>query len=116
MSRAAVARPDHKALAKESIKRGAIQKPGELMPLLRLVGKLRLRAVLEIGTFAGGTLYAWCKLVKPDGLIVSIDLPAEAGGQGPNDLEHLHSYALPGQELHLLRTDSHKAATLSSLE
>lgn len=62
-------------LAAEAIARGALQKPWEFASLLNMVKDLNPDAILEIGSDAGGTLYAWGQLAEK---VYSIDLP-----QGP---------------------------------
>ena len=53
----------------------ALQKPQDLSELLWLVDEHAPRSVLEIGTYAGGTLYCLCRLAQPDATITSIDNP-----------------------------------------
>jgi predicted O-methyltransferase YrrM len=96
----------------------AIQKPPELSPLLHLVGELRPRTVLEIGTQAGGTLYCWCKLADPAARIVSVDLPGGkyGGGYTPERAEEMKLlFPSNGQALHLIEGDSHSPETLAEV-
>jgi cephalosporin hydroxylase len=109
--------PD-KELAREAIRRGAYQKVPELEPLVALVRERRPRTVVEIGSLNGGTLFAWCQVADPDALIVSIDLPRGmfGGGYSWRDARRFRKYALPGQELHTLRRDSHDPKTIRRVE
>jgi predicted O-methyltransferase YrrM len=52
-----------------------VQMESEITELFDAVRKLNPKVICEIGTDRGGTLYLWSKTIKPDGLIVSIDLP-----------------------------------------
>src|SRR5918994_5418053 len=71
-----------KELAREAVRRGAVQKVPELERLVALVRERRPRAVVEIGTDRGGTLFAWCRLADPEAVLVSIDLPGGLFGGG----------------------------------
>ena len=111
-------RPRH-PLIKRAQEFAVQQKVKELSPLLRLVQDLRPANVLEIGTYAGGTLYCWCRLAEPDATIVSIDLPEGRFGGGYTEdrrREMLTLFPTEGQHLHLLREDSHDPATLEKLK
>lgn len=101
------------ALAK---KRGAKQKTREFAGLVSLIRRQRPKTVLEIGTFHGGTLWAWCRLAAPDATIISIDLPGGEGGGGYDDAGPLLRYGRRDQTLHLLQVDSHLPATVIEVE
>jgi glycosyltransferase involved in cell wall biosynthesis len=105
-------------LADAAIQRGAIQKHGELKPLLELLAGRELNTVCEIGTAAGGTFHALCQSAADDALIVSLDLPGGAfgGGYDQSQVPKLRSYAKPGQSLRFLLADSHDPRTLAELE
>jgi predicted O-methyltransferase YrrM len=95
------------------------QKPKELSELLWLVEDLRPASVLEIGTLYGGTLYCWCRLAAPDATLVSIDLPHGSYGGGYTEeraREMMSLFPRDGQQLHLLRADSHAPATLEQVK
>lgn len=97
-------------LSRQAERRGALQKVGELAPLIALLRERRLRTVVEIGSDRGGTFYAWCRLAEPDALLVSIDLP------GSNtDPARLRGYGGPGQQLYFVAADSHAPATRDEL-
>lgn len=93
-----------------------MQKPPELARLLELVGTPS--KVIEVGTFAGGTLWAWCQVAADDATIVSIDLPGGAGGGGYTEAQQrvFETYAKPGQTLHFIRADSHLTETVDEVE
>jgi len=94
-----------------------LQKRAEFLELATLVGECRPRAVLEIGTFRGGTLFAFARLAAPDAVIISIDLPISLLGhvyrlaQAPL----FHQFTRADQRLHLLRRDSHHRDTVAAV-
>jgi predicted O-methyltransferase YrrM len=97
----------------------ALQKPQELSELLWLVEEHAPRAVVEIGTYAGGTLYCLCRLAEPDATIASIDKPMGRFGGGYTDerAEEMQKlFPRDRQELHLIRADSQLPATLERLK
>jgi predicted O-methyltransferase YrrM len=105
-------------LALEAIRRGAFQKVSELKSLIALVRQRRPKAVVEIGTHKGGTLFAWCQAADPEALIVSIDLPDGlfGGGYSEEEARRFQDFALPAQQLHTLRRNSHKRGTVRRLK
>jgi predicted O-methyltransferase YrrM len=70
------------------------------------------RAVLEIGTARGGTLFCWCALATPEATVISLDLPQgiHGGGYPPWKTLLYRRFAGQAQTLHLLRGDSHNPA------
>ena len=84
---------------------GALQKPGELAGLLALLLDAAPQVVVEIGSDAGGTLWAWQQLPSVR-RIISVDLP---GGEFSSGRE-LNTH---GAELVL--GDSHDPGTLAEL-
>ena len=101
-------------LARESVAAGALQKLPEFERLVALVRARRPAAVVEIGSFLGGTLAAWCKVAAPDAVLVSVDLADEA--ETPASPEELRALARPGQRLEVVRGDSHAEATRREIE
>ena len=101
-------------LARESVAAGAIQKVPELARLIALARALRPSAVLEIGSWRGGTLLAWCNVAAPDAVVVSVDLPAEYGT--PATPEELRKLARSSQRLEVVRGDSHADETRAQVE
>lgn len=96
------------------------QIPAEFVSLLRLVygAEPRPKRVMEIGSYRGGTLFCSCRLAAPDALVISLDLPGGQYGAGyPAWKRRLYSaFAQPGQTLHLIRGDSHQAASLEQVK
>jgi len=84
---------------------GAIQKVGELSAFLALVMDLDpLELVVEVGSFDGGTLWAW-QQICPE--VVGVDLPPP----GHEDTVRLNSLGCQ-----IVCGDSHDPATLNRLE
>jgi len=81
----------------------------ELLVLADIVGKLRPKVVLEIGTARGGTLCVLSRLADPNATIVSVDLPSGQFGGGYKwfHIPIFKRFPRRGQKLHLLRGDSH---------
>lgn len=104
---------DFDSLAHAAVRRGAVQKPAELAGLLKFLSAQHPRTIVEIGTFRGGTLFAWCRVAALDATIISIDLPGGMFGGGYSWLRGLtfRLYPKHGQRLHLLRQNSHEAQT-----
>jgi predicted O-methyltransferase YrrM len=77
---------------------------------------------LEIGTNYGGTLFLLCHLSSPQAKIISVDLPSGpfGGGYPRRKIPLFRKFRKPGQQLHLIRADSHlqetKARVLRILE
>lgn len=97
--------------------RGALaplQSRAELTEFAQRVKQLSPRVVVEIGTARGGTLFVLCRMAADNAKIISIDLPAGAGGAGYPEwkLPILHSFAKESQSLIFLRADSHSDVTL----
>jgi predicted O-methyltransferase YrrM len=92
---------------------GALQRTWELAALVAMVRRLRPRAVLEIGTHRGGTLFCWAAVAAPDARLVSVDFPndREALGTTPTDRARFASFLRPGQALESLAADSQLDAT-----
>ncbi len=94
------------------------QNQEEIGRLYDLVCALRPAAVLEIGTARGGTLYLWALAAAPGATILSIDLPGGSfGGAYPACRAPFYrGFAGPSQSIHLLREDSHRAATVERVK
>ena len=66
---------DWAAVAEEAVRgRRALQKPGELAGLLRVLAGHAPKVIVEIGSDAGGTLWAWSQLPGPP-RVIGVDLP-----------------------------------------
>lgn len=74
---------DYLAVARKAIEIGAVQDEVELAKLLQILDGRSVKNVLEIGSYRGGTLWAWCQLSQ-EGFIVGID-----NGHIPRDLFHV---------------------------
>jgi predicted O-methyltransferase YrrM len=85
----------------------------ELLAFLEIVAERRPRAVVEIGTFAGGTLSLLARCAAADAIVVSVDLPdGEFGGGYPESKGRLlRSFATSDQEVQLVRADSQRSET-----
>ncbi|SRR6266576_1954666 len=89
------------------------QVPEELIGLYEIVSRLRPENALEIGTWAGGTLFMTCRVSDPRARIISVDLPGGRFGRGyvwPRKFVY-RSFAKNNQALHLLRKNSHDVKT-----
>lgn len=77
----------------------------------------RPTCVMEIGTLNGGTLFTFCRLAAGHACVISLDLPGGSFGGGyPAWKEKLYrAFALPGQQLHLIRANSHDPDTLAKI-
>lgn len=89
------------------------QVPSELIEFAHFVQAERPRTVLEIGTRSGGTFFLLCRLSDPRAMVISLDLPGGrwGGGYGAYRVPVIHRMKQPRQSLHLVRGDSHDAAT-----
>jgi predicted O-methyltransferase YrrM len=90
----------------------------EIEKLYKTVLDLTPKAVLEIGTARGGTLYLWAQAAADDATIVSVDLPGgKFGGAYPAArIQFYQSFARDNQKLHLIRNDSHSTETLGLVQ
>lgn len=94
------------------------QNPIEIEELYKKVCELTPKAVLEIGTARGGTLYLWTQAAAADAIIVSVDLPGGkfGGAYLKCRIPFYQSFARPEQQMHLLRCDSHKRETFEQVK
>jgi predicted O-methyltransferase YrrM len=84
---------------------GAIQKPAELAGFLALVMDLDpLELIVEVGSFDGGTLWAWQQICPQ---VVGVDLPPA----GHENTVRLNTLGCP-----IVLGDSHEPDTLERLE
>ena len=95
-----------------------LQSRWEFRRLLEELERVRPAAMLEIGTAKGGSLLAFGGLCSPNAHIVSVDLPrGPFGGGYPMWKVPLYkAIARPGQQLDLVRGDSHSANTFAHVE
>ncbi|MCD6465773.1 class I SAM-dependent methyltransferase [Candidatus Bathyarchaeota archaeon] len=94
------------------------QRRREILGLLSILEKTKPSRLLEIGTCKGGTLFLFCRVAAENAKIISVDLPGGpfGGGYGEERITLYQSFALPGQQLYLLRRDSHKRDTLEEVK
>jgi predicted O-methyltransferase YrrM len=85
----------------------------EIQGLGNVVQEIAPKRILEIGTNYGGTLFLWCSLAPPGAQIISVDLPfGEFGGGYPwRKIPLYRKFPRDGQELKLIRADSHREET-----
>ena len=92
----------------------------EIAALLELVATDAPRAILEIGTARGGTLFLLARVAGNDATLISIDLPysGPCGDAGyPPIFEPLFmSFARERQRIRLIRGDSHDEKTLAGVK
>jgi len=96
------------------------QRVPETILLARLVQQARPKALVEIGTAQGGTLFIWVRTNPQLELAVSIDLPGGRFGGG-YDVRRVKLYRefaadRPHTRMEFLRADSHAAPTLTLLK
>lgn len=94
------------------------QDKGEIVDFMKVARGIEPETVLEIGTGAGGTLFLFTRVSKPDSVLVSIDLPPSAVGIGyPRWKERLYrSFARNSQRIELVRGNSHEDSTVSAVK
>ena len=96
-----------------------IQKIKEMKSFIKILAEKKPKALLEIGTARGGTLFLLCKISHPNATILSIDLPeGQFGGQTyPNwKIPLYQSFAKGNQKLHLIRSNSHNSNTFLEIK
>lgn len=95
-----------------------MQSEAEIQGLYERVLRQRPKVVMEIGTCHGGTLYMWCQAADPKATLISLDLPSGEFGGGYRDCRGklYEQFRQPSQTLHLVRANSHDAATTQRIE
>src|SRR4029077_1566892 len=85
----------------------------EILEFGKLLRELAPSRSLEIGTNYGGTLFLLCEVSSPEAKVISVDLPwgPFGGGYPRRKIPIFRRFAKSGQELHLIRADSHLAET-----
>lgn len=95
-----------------------VQKAWEITRLVERVAAQQPRAVLELGTAKGGTLWMWCRATTAL-RFVSVDLPGGLYGGGYHcRRQKLYREFIadrPHAEMTLIRADSHAEATLEAV-
>jgi predicted O-methyltransferase YrrM len=89
------------------------QSRSEILQLGRLLQTFAPKRSLEIGTNYGGTLFLLCTLSPPGAKIISVDLPSGkfGGGYPRRKIPLFRRFPRSGQQLHLIRADSHSPET-----
>lgn len=89
------------------------QARSEILQLAKILQPSAPKRSLEIGTNYGGTLLLLCTLSPPDAKIISVDLPSGpfGGGYSLRKVPLFRRFPRAGQQLHLIRTDSHSLPT-----
>ncbi|MEM5874528.1 MAG: class I SAM-dependent methyltransferase [Candidatus Aenigmatarchaeota archaeon] len=85
----------------------------EIEELLKIITRIKLRNILEIGTADGGTLFLFSKIAGKNSKVISIDLPT--GYPFWRTLLY-KSFAQDNQKIYLIRADSHKKETLNEVK
>lgn len=86
-----------------------IQEEVEFSALLDLYRERQPKRVLEIGTYAGGTLFHWFQNATPGTFVVSVDLYED------KDNSHLYRSWLPPEvEYQVIRGDTRADATIEA--
>ena len=95
-----------------------LQVKEEIMALVKNLQDLSPRAVLEIGTSHGGSLYLFCMTASPEASIISVDLRGGDYGGGYSRLRIplYKSFANGKQEIHLINGNSHEDSTLRNVK
>lgn len=90
-----------------------MQVRSELLEFASLVQERRPKALIEIGTRNGGTFFMLCRLAHPRAKVISLDLPGGQFGGGYTIFQApvINHMKRSGQQLQLLRKDSHDPAT-----
>lgn len=89
----------------------------EIRRFINIVRGMKPSVVVEIGTWGGGTLFLLARSAAPGATIVSVDLPhgAFGGGYPLVKVPLYKSFAAASQKIHLIRGDSHGAATAAKV-
>lgn len=107
--------PGCREVARGAVVYGAIQKERELTEALNYARDKKV--IVEIGSAAGGTVWAWCQVAADDATIISIDLPDGIGGGHLSDLaqQRAEAFKKGNQTVHMIRGDSHNERTKQRL-
>lgn len=95
-----------------------LQDRTEFLEFARLLAAQPPGAVLEIGTFRGGTLFVLARLSQPDATLISLDFPNSGFGVLVRKFQEplFQNFTRDRQRLFLLRGDSHTEQLRSRVE
>lgn len=90
----------------------------EIAGLLKILKESKPKYILEIGTYAGATLFLYSQVASENAQIISIDLPGGSHGGGyPEWKKPIYkTFASPSSRITLIRDDSHRYATLKKVK
>ena len=90
----------------------------EFLNLLQVFKETTPKIIMEIGTANGGALFCFARLATENALLISVDLPEGefGGGYSAKKIPFYQAFARPGQDLRLLREDSHVPETLEKVQ
>jgi predicted O-methyltransferase YrrM len=96
----------------------SLQRRSEIRMLLERLAALQPRALVEIGTARGGTLFLLTRVAADDATIVSVDLPGGEFGGGYARRRTLlyRQFARQHQRLRLIRGDSAAPSTVARVQ
>ncbi|MBY9005686.1 MAG: class I SAM-dependent methyltransferase [Candidatus Lokiarchaeota archaeon] len=90
----------------------------EIAGLLKILKESKPKYILEIGTYAGATLFLYSQVVAENAQIISVDLPGGSHGGGYPEWKKpiFKAFAPPTRRITLIRDDSHRYATLKKVK
>jgi predicted O-methyltransferase YrrM len=93
----------------------------EIQALLNIVHELKVHTMLEIGSFNGGTLFLFTRMIEPNANIVSLDMPGARFGKGVEGNEKFKipfftNFARDNQKISLIRGNSHLTSSFSKVK
>jgi cephalosporin hydroxylase len=99
------------------LRTGPFQVRQEMVQFLARVSEDPPRAIIELGTAHGGTLFLFSRVAMPDATIVTVDMPAGpfGGGYPRTYIPLFKSFARDKQRIRLIRGDSHSPDTLRAV-
>lgn len=95
-----------------------LQVPYELKRLAAIIGDLKPKRAMEIGTRNGGTLFILCRLADPEATVISMDLPGGNYGGGYSQvlIPLFKKFPQARQDMRLIRQDSHLPESLAAVK